>query len=185
MKPLLTLMLAVLLTVSPLVHGEAGVNRQEFRTANVTLKKCKVGKTVLYYDKSITKKKLNNTKKYIKQLPAKVQKCAKKVYLLNRKNYLKTCNKGLVDTSGYFIVERKEIYICSSSSLRDVIFHEFGHAYDCRKSPFGLSSTKKWKKITRSMMGKKYDYIEYFAEVFADYLDVILEADYNYIHTKL
>lgn len=185
MKTFSVLMLTLMLTVSPLVHGEAGVNRQEFKTASVQLKKCKVGKTTLYYDKSVSKKKMRSVKKYIKQLPPKVQKCAKRVYILSRKNYLLTCNKGLLETDGYFIVERKQIYISGSAPVRDTLFHEFGHAYDCRNSPFALSRAKKWKQITRKLMGKKYDPIEYFAEVFTDYFEEILEADYNYIHLKL
>lgn len=185
MKPLMILMLTIMLTASPLVHGEAGVNRQEFKSANVQLKKCKVGKTTLYYDKGISAKKLKNAKKYIKHLPSKVQRCAKRVYILRQKYYLKTCNKGLLNTDGYFIVERKQIYISASAPIKDTLFHEFGHAYDCKSSPFSLSSAKKWKEITKKSMGKKYDPIEYFAEVFVDYFEDILEADYNYICTKL
>lgn len=162
---------ALLLVVSPVraetrqVYGISAVQ------STVKLKRVKVGKTYLYYERGIKAKHIKRVKKWIKALPKKVQRTAKRVYLLKRKTYRKT-GINIKDTLGYFIVGRKQIYLYPTGGyeLKNTLYHEYGHAWDCRKKPFGDSDTKTWKALTREYAGT-YDRNEHYAETFAELME--------------
>ena len=128
------------------------------------------------YDSKIPKKRIRAVKRWIKFLPKKVQKSAKRVYFLRRSAYLKTGGADLEGTLGYEIFEDREIYFYSSADYDDmqaVLFHEFGHAYDNRTGKYlKYSSSAKWDKISKGSGNRA----EYFADCFSDY--------YGFLYTK-
>lgn len=190
-KYLLTFLAAFLLLTTPVsahFSGWYGSTKTEFRTAlktkKLVLKKSKVGKTTLYYDSKLSKKRVKLVKKWIRQLPSKVQRSAKKVYFLRKSMYMKTGDKAIRNTLGYEIVPYKEIYfynVSDTDDLRNTLWHEFGHAWDSRKSQFKLSSTKAWKSIIRVQYASSKNYEEWFADLFAEYFEFMSEPENAYI----
>lgn len=188
---LAALILSISLTAVPshaYFRGWYGVSRAEFQTAIKTkqlkLKKSKVGKTVLYYDSKLPKKRVRLVKKWIKKLPAKVQKSAKQVYFLRKSMYMKTGDRiELSDTYGYEIAELKQIFfynIKDTDELQAVLYHEFGHAYDSAKKIFKNSNAKQWRHVVKTYLGGG-DPQEWYADIFADFFCFFADPDYAYI----
>ena len=187
------ILLLFLLLPAPVYGANVGTYRAEFKAAvkqkKVILRKAKVGKTVLYYDTKLPKKRVKAVKKMILYLPAKVQKTAKKVYFLRKKIFALTLRPGLpADTVGYAILDGyQEIYIYgrgSAAPIRSTLYHEFGHTYDSRKKTYGTSSGKKWKKIVKTYIGGG-DPHEWYADIFAAFFELFRDQDYDYIRRSL
>ena len=195
MRRLIIIITAVLLLtpvpVNAAGRGWYGSTRTEFQNAikqkKLKLKKVKVGKTILLYDSKLPAKRVKLVRKWIHQLPAKVQKSARKVYFLRKKDFLMTGDEWLDDAYGYEIVETKEIYFYNhgdSEELRDTLYHEFGHAWDSRKKKFQLSSKKEWKTVVNKYLGGG-DKQEWFAYVFAELLAFLKDPDFAYVSKTL
>lgn len=183
----------ILLLFFPInIHAEVcGVTNPNFSQAvkqkKIVLKKSRVGKTTLYFDSKVSSKKVKLIKKWIKQMPTKVQRCAKKIYLMRRRYYDLTA-KGAHNTYAYFVFKSKEIYIWNNkdtNEMRHTIFHEFGHAYDCRKKHLEHSSKDQWEKILRTNYCDYENKHEKFADLFADYFEFLLEDENVFITNAL
>ena len=189
---LLTLMLITMLSVSTSARTASSIGASHPAFANavkrgkIKLKRVKVGRTVLIYDTKIPKKRVRAVKRWIKFLPKKVQRTAKRVYFLRRSAYMKTGRKAdLEDTLGYEVFEDREIYFYSSSDydeMQNTLFHEFGHAYDNRTGKYlKYSSSAKWDKISKGSGNRA----EYFADCFSDYYGFIYTEESQFISRVL
>lgn len=195
MRRLIIIITAVLLLtpvpVNAAGRGWYGSTRTEFQNAikqkKLKLKKVKVGKTILLYDSKLPAKRVKLVKKWIRQLPAKVQKSARKIYFLRKKYYLMT-GKGLKDTSGYSMFPEREIWfynVSDSDELMDTIFHEFGHCWDWNGKKFKLSNSNEWERIWVSWLGASEDPTEWFAYCFAELWTTLQDPDFSYIYKHL
>ena len=178
---ILTLFVMLSISASAQTTSNIGSSYPTFVKAvkkkKIKLKTAKVGRTTLVYDTKIPKKRVRTVKRWIKFLPKKVQRTAKRVYFLRRSAYMKTGRKAdLEDTLGYEVFEDREIYFYSSSDyeeMQNTLFHEFGHAYDNRTGKYlKYSSSAKWDKISKGSGNRA----EYFADCFSDY--------YGFLYTK-
>lgn len=182
MKKILIFIIALLLLAAPVQASVNGAKQPAFVRAvkqkKIRIKRVRVGKTLLAYDKAVKPKHVKNVKRWIKALPRSVQMSAKRVYLLTHKHYLLTGTKKELDlTYGYYLHSRKEIYLYVHRDMKDTLYHEFGHAYDSHHKLYAFSHLKAWQKIVAGE-----DPVEAFAETFADLFYFLNEPAYHFIY---
>lgn len=181
MRRFLLLFFAVLLLTAPVSASVNGEKQPAFvravKAKKIQIRRVRVGKTLLAYDKAVKPKHIKNVKKWIKALPPSVQIGAKRVYLLTHAHYYLTgTKKELYMTYGYYLYSRKEVYLYPHRGMQDTLYHEFGHAFDSYHKLHSFSMLKAWRKI------KPEDPVEEFAISFADLFCLLTEPEYLFIH---
>lgn len=191
MKRLMSAFLIALMIISTPVQAMSyGITSPKIQTVikqkKFKLRKMRVGKTILIYDSKISKKHIKFVKKSITTMPKNVQKSAKKVYFLRKKYFKMSVNDTFPKmTVGYAILDDyREIYLhdrSNLSALQHTLWHEFGHTFDSRKKTFGSSKAKKWIAILKSEYPHFDSEEEYFADIFADFIEFITEPENQFI----
>lgn len=167
--------------------SRASAFRAEIKAKHIKLRKYSCAGTVLYADTKLPAKRIKQVRKWIGQLPKKVQKKAKRVYFVRKKYYMLT-GKGLKPTSGYTIFPQREIWfynVKDSDELMDTVFHEFGHCWDYDGKRFKLSNSSAWENVMVNYFAAVTESEEYYAAVFAEYFAFINDPDFSYIHKSL
>ena len=180
MKRFLLLFFAVLLLTVPVRADIRGVSHPRYVAAHVKVRRVRVGGVILVYDRAVKGVHVRRIKTWIRALPKMVRTSARHVYLLSRAHFRLTANQGeLADTYGYYIHPAKDIYLWPTSAgrLKYTLYHEYGHAFDSANKLHKHSKAKAWVWLS-----KKEDPIEFFADEFSYFMEIITEPKYKYIN---
>ena len=161
--------------------------RKALKAKQIKLKKYSANGTVLYADTKLPAKRVKLVRKWLKQLPKKVRKRARRVYFVRKKFYLMT-GSGLKNTYGYAVFPYREIWFYNggdTDTLRDTLFHEFGHCWDWNGKKFKLSNSTAWESVMVNYFAEVNEAEEYYASVFAEYWAFLSDPDFSYIHKSL